>query len=76
MNVKAFTNFRKFQWALMGAICDLFIFFTRILRGSLANGRWKAEIAVSEMTDMMQSGANAMVWWLPYLPQYVVDGNL
>ena len=61
-------NFRKFQWALMGAICDLFIFLLRILRGSLANGRWKAEIVVSEMTDMMQSGADAMVWWLSYLP--------
>ena len=68
MNVKALMNFRKFQWALMGAICDLFIFFLRILRGSLANGRWKAEIAVSEMTDMMQSGASAMVWRLSYSP--------
>ena len=37
------------------------LYFLQILRGSLANGRWKAEIVVSEMTDMMQSGAGAMV---------------
>ena len=33
----------------------------RILLGSLANEHWKAGIVVSEMTDMMQSGAGAMV---------------
>ena len=61
-------EFPQVSMGIKGAISDLFIFLLRILRGSLANGRWKAEIAVSEMTDMMQSGASAMVWWLSYSP--------